>query len=190
MKLSRPQTEGFRGNKWDQSITREVNRRPRTIHWSSLLATGSNTTGSEVTLLTLAIPFAYLPAYKWGFDAQFRGTFAANANNKTVRVYFGPSPSPTLVFDSTARAMNGGGWAINVTLWNSTRAMTGTRYVDSETVWVARNTTYPTDVQAVSSVGCTQDVDLQLDLRIVQVAGLDILGGNYRVMQMPGPDYK
>ena len=37
------------------------------------------------------------------------GTFASNANNKRIRLYFGT----TVIFDTTALAFNGGDWVAN-----------------------------------------------------------------------------
>lgn len=64
---------------------------------------------TETNLLNYSLPANVLSAQNARLLIRASGTFAANANNKRVRVYFGA----TAIFDSTSLGFNGGTWVVN-----------------------------------------------------------------------------
>jgi len=63
----------------------------------------------EDNLITYTVPGNLLTVNLDRIKFTSAGTFAANINNKRIRVYFGT----TVLLDTTALALNGGDWAID-----------------------------------------------------------------------------
>jgi hypothetical protein len=75
----------------------------------------ANTNGSENDLMSYSLAPDSLNAEGVYVDIEVWGTFAANANNKRVRVYFGSQ----VIFDTGAVAANAGNWYIYAKIMNS-----------------------------------------------------------------------
>lgn len=73
----------------------------------STTAVGNVGTGED-NLITFALPGNVLYTNNDGFRFVMAGTFAANANNKQVRAYFGA----TIIGNTGVIAHNGGAWRI------------------------------------------------------------------------------
>lgn len=67
-----------------------------------------NVGAGEDNLIVYTVPANTLLTNSDFLDFEFFGTFAANANNKRIKAYFGA----TVIFDSGAQAQNGGSWKI------------------------------------------------------------------------------
>lgn len=67
----------------------------------------ANALAAETTLYTNTLPANIITPNKKRITITSRGTFAANANNKRLRMYFGA----TAIYDSTL-AVNGGYWEV------------------------------------------------------------------------------
>lgn len=68
-----------------------------------------NVGAGEDDLISYTVPANTLNTNGDFLDFEFFGTFAANANNKTVKCYFGA----TNIFNSGAQAENGGSWKVS-----------------------------------------------------------------------------
>lgn len=68
----------------------------------------SNVNAGETTLMNYTLQANMLGNNGDYIDIDAYGTFAANANNKRIRLYFGA----TVIFDTTAIAANAGSWWI------------------------------------------------------------------------------
>jgi len=75
---------------------------------ASTTAVGNVGTGED-NLITYTVPGNLLTVNLDRIKFTSAGTFAANINNKRIRVYFGT----TVLLDTTALALNGGDWAID-----------------------------------------------------------------------------
>lgn len=72
---------------------------------------GANSSGStETDLVSFAVGASVLGASFETIEAFAWGSFAANANNKQIKVYFGS----TTLYDSTAQAVNSGDYMLNI----------------------------------------------------------------------------
>ncbi len=77
-------------------------------NWTYAAAgTGANTT--ETTLASKSLPAVFFFNIGDALQINTWGTFAANANNKTIKLTFGG----TTICDSTALAINGGSWRMD-----------------------------------------------------------------------------
>ena len=94
-------------------------------------ATGNVTTGED-DLYSVALAANFLTVNGDEVVLEIAGTFAANANNKTIKVKFGG----TTVFDTTALAFNAGSWFIRTTI-----VRTGASAQKAITEWSSSNTT-------------------------------------------------
>lgn len=72
----------------------------------------SNVSTTETNLITYSLPANALATNGQSIEVIAWGTFAATANNKTVRIYFGS----TIVLDTGAVAANSGNWMIRMTV--------------------------------------------------------------------------
>lgn len=72
---------------------------------ASTTAVGNVGTGED-TLITYTLPAGSMGTNLDRVTGRVSGTFASNANNKRIRLYFGT----TAIFDTTALAFNGGNW--------------------------------------------------------------------------------
>lgn len=194
MKLAKPEIQGFQGEKWRQQISREVNRRPRTIIWDNLNLTGTATIGAS-TLLDAEFPAGYLIAPKWGVQINITGSFAANANNKTVTISFaivsssGGGASVQPIFTTTALPMNGGEWSVCARTQLVSRPAAGSFQFNSSAVWVAGNTSLATKVTNTIGYTLVEANEAHVYISINQAAANDILVGEYLITTIPGPDY-
>lgn len=66
----------------------------------------SNTDTGEDDLLTFSVPAGQLSVNDQSLECRVYGSFAANANNKTIKIYFGA----TQIFSTGALAANSGDW--------------------------------------------------------------------------------
>lgn len=71
-----------------------------------------NVSTPETVMMTYTMQPNVLGKMGYNVNITAYGTFAANANNKRIRLYFGSS----VIFDSTALALNGGTWALQATV--------------------------------------------------------------------------
>lgn len=71
-----------------------------------------NVGAGEDDLMTYSLPASALIANGDHVEIDAWGTYAANANNKTVKLYFGA----TAVFDSGALSVSGGAWRVRATV--------------------------------------------------------------------------
>jgi hypothetical protein len=75
---------------------------------NSVTTTGTPASTTETDLFSYTVPASTLNNDLEILDGVVSGTFAANANNKQIKVYFGG----TVIFDSSALAFNNGTWTI------------------------------------------------------------------------------
>lgn len=104
-----------------------------------------NVGAGEDTLWTYTVPAATLNETGRSISFELGGVFAANANNKRIRVKFGAGP--TTLIDTGAVAVNGGDWSIRGTIMRS-----GTATQRCVTTWISSNATlaYSSDYVAGS----------------------------------------
>ena len=78
--------------------------------------TVGNVGAGEDDLYSLSTPSSTLQANGDCLDIFYMGTFAANANNKRVRAYWGAQ----VLFDTTALAFNAGTWTLRIKVFRVT----------------------------------------------------------------------
>lgn len=76
--------------------------------YAKTLTDSSNTSTTETDLHSYTLVASLLGINGDSLEFDFCGTFAANANNKTVKIKYGA----TTMFDSTALAVNSGSWRV------------------------------------------------------------------------------
>ena len=93
------------------------------------------------------------PAGNWAFEAEWSGTFAANANNKQLTFQAGIAGAVATLLDTTALAFNGGAWTIRLTankvgtnVYAKVQFMSGSSVLYSKS---AAATYTPTSVQSM-----------------------------------------
>lgn len=109
--------------RWKMHVGRSTSRIPlvgKHYQNGAQVATAANTT--ETTLATVPILAQSLTVIENGFKLKAWGTFAANANTKTLRVKFG---STTLIQNDKTTAPNGVDWMVEVyILYRANNVMT------------------------------------------------------------------
>lgn len=132
----------------------------RPLAWSATQV-GTPASTAETVLKSYTIPAGMLNQNGVRLRAVFQGAFAANANNKTVRVRLGPvTLTGTAILTTLTAAFNGTQWRIQVDIVR--------RVVDGQTgfsVWinggaVAANNTDP----EIMGVGNDDDTAMLLEL--------------------------
>lgn len=103
---------------------------PKPIHVNTTVV--GNVGVGEDDLMTYTVPARLLSTNGDSVRLKAYGTFAANANNKRVRAYFGSD----LLFDTTALAFNAGDWSLEVEI-----TRTGATTQKAIAVWACGNTT-------------------------------------------------
>lgn len=187
MKLSVPETEGFAGTKWRQSITREVNRRPRVMCAGSKSLAPGGVFGWE-TLASMTFPFGSIAAELWGFRSYFSGTFSASAVDRRVRVNVGNPSSTVVVFDTGNQPTTGGGWSLVVDVI-ATAATTTSRTIDASAVWVSSISGYEAICQCYTGLTLIEEESIEVSLEAFHTAMNSTLMNTYRTILLAGPDY-
>jgi len=85
--------------------------RPSGVLTTNTTSAGTIADTNETDLWTYSLPASTLDTNGRGVRITVFGTAAANANLKTVKVYFGAT-----AVSSLGTAMNGGGWAVTATV--------------------------------------------------------------------------
>ena len=128
----------------------------------------SNVGAGEDTLIELSIPANMLSVDNDSIMYRTGLTFAANANNKQVRLYIGNTGSLSLIYDSTAQAQNGGDMSIDVFAMRSAFDTLELRVVVSNNTGSLFVNTAQVDTLAVAT-----SLANQVDIRITGEAVAD-----------------
>ncbi len=107
-----------------------------TTVYSQINSVGNVGTGED-NLHSVSIPSSGFAANGDSMEIKAAGTFAANANNKRVKLKFGA----VTLFDTTALAFNTGDWQINARIFR-----TSTTTGKSVVTWTCNNVTLTTTV--------------------------------------------
>lgn len=86
----------------------------------------------------------------WAFEAEFSGTFAANANNKAVRLECGPVGSVATLLDTTALAFDNGTWVLRVVAERVYVAFSGVDYVHVKSYFTSSLATLTVKAAAIT----------------------------------------
>jgi hypothetical protein len=89
---------------------------------AQLTTTGTPANTTEATLQTFTLPANTLDAVGRGLRIRAWGSFGANANSKTIRLYFGAK-----IYDSTALSQNGTGWILEAEVYKTS--------INTQTTW-------------------------------------------------------
>lgn len=143
------------------------------IHTNTTAAGNVGTGEDDIFLFN--VPANTLASDKSSIVAVAAGTFAANANNKRLRVRFGG----TQIFDSTAVAINSGDWAIEIQIYRTGAA--------TQKTVVSLRTSSATLVSTVDYATAAVDLSTPLDLKITGEATSndDITGQIFKVRYEP-----
>jgi hypothetical protein len=140
----------------------------------NLTAVGNVGVGED-DLMTYAVPANALAVSNEQIFAIALGSFAANANSKRVRAYFGSD----LIFDSGAAAFNAGRWKLEICIYR-TGAATQRAFVN----WVSSNATLAIDMET-STPARTLSGANTLKVTAEAVADNDVVQDNMRVEWKP-----
>lgn len=134
------------------------------------LARSINTTAvgnvgvGEDDLITYSVPAATLAADGDSLEISAWGTFAANANNKTVKIKFGA----TTILDTGAVAANSGNWVIRATVVRTgaaTQQCFATLVTDNATLTdIAKYTTAAETLANAITLKCTGEATSDNDI--------------------------
>lgn len=107
-----------------------------------------NVGAGEDNLIVYTVPANTLLTNSDFLDFEFFGTFAANANSKRIKAYFGA----TVIFDSGAQLQNGGSWKITgkIIRTGGTTQKVLVEFTSSSTLFV-NTTTYTATALTLSS---------------------------------------
>lgn len=111
-------------------------------------STGNGADTTEDTLLTFSLPASTLSAVKKGLKIRAWGNTGANADNKTMRLYFGSE-----VIASPTAATNAKGWELELEVYktgSSTQAVFGWGQVDTTAITPLITTGAETDTAAIT----------------------------------------
>jgi hypothetical protein len=120
---------------------------PEGLLSANLTSTGTAAGTAEQTLLTFSLPAKTLSAAKKGVKIKAWGVTAANANNKTMKLYFGAAVITTLT-----AATNNKGWELELEVYktgSSTQVVFGKGQVDTTNVTALVTTGTETDTAAI-----------------------------------------
>lgn len=141
---------------------------------SSVTQTGNVGTGED-DLFLFEVPANTLGTDKACIVAVAAGTFAANANNKRIRVRFGG----TVIFDTTALALNAGDWFLETRVFRSgssaQKCVTVIRTSNSSLVSTTDYTTAAVDLSTA----------LELKITAEATSNNDVVGELFKVSYEP-----
>ena len=137
-----------------------------------------NTDGAEDTLTTYTTAAGLLSALNQSIEIDVWGTLAANATTKRIRVYFGA----TVLFDTTALAMNATDWHIHAEVFRltATTQIAFARFSGSPLVTQTSDTTSPAETLANTLVVKTTGI------AGAGFAANDIVQTGFRIKINPG----
>jgi len=124
----------------------------------------------ETDLYSFTVPANSLVAASNGLRMSVKGNFAANANAKTFKVYFGGS----LLFTG-ATTNNGSGWELNVELYVSTFAASPTVSTVDAFIKIEANDTVTTYVRTPALIQTSKDLGAD---QIFKVTGQGVASGD------------
>jgi hypothetical protein len=116
---------------------------------AQLTATGTGADTTEDTLQTFMLPANAFDATGRGIHIEAWGTTGADANNKTVRLYFGT----TKIYDSTPLTTNNGSWYLWANVYKtgpSTQTAVATSTFINSTPTTAVNSPNQTDTSPIT----------------------------------------
>lgn len=111
-------------------------------------STGNGADTTEDTLLTFSLPAKALSANKKGIKVRAWGTTASNADNKTIKLYFGSE-----VITTPTAATSGKGWELELEVYrtgSSTQVVFGNGQVDVTPVTPLITTGAETDTATIT----------------------------------------
>lgn len=121
---------------------------PEGVLYVNLTSTGNTADTTEDTLLTFALPAKTLSATNKGLKIRAWGTTAANADNKTVKLYFGSE-----VITTPTAATSAKGWELELEVYksgSSTQVVFGKGQVDITPVTLLVTTGTETDTATIT----------------------------------------
>ena len=126
-------------------------------------STGNVGTGED-DLITYSLPANSLTRNGSYIEFEVAGTFAANANNKRIKIYFGA----TAIFDTTAQAFNAGSWTAKCTVirTGATTQKASVQFASSNTL-LTSSALYSTPAETLSSavtIKCTGEATSNNDI--------------------------
>ena len=113
----------------------------------NLTSTGNTADTTEDTLMTYSLPAKTLSATNKGLKIRAWGNTAANADNKTIKLYFGSE-----VITTPTAATNNKGWELELEVYKngaSTQVVFGKGIVDTTSVTPLITTGAETDTSAI-----------------------------------------
>jgi len=126
-------------------------------------AVGNVNTGED-DLITYSVPAGTLAADGDSLEISAWGTFAANANNKTIKIKFGA----TTILDTGAVAANSGNWVIRATVVRTgaaTQQCFATLVTDNATLTdIAKYTTAAETLANAITLKCTGEATTTNDI--------------------------
>lgn len=117
-----------------------------------------NVLAAETTMMTYTMQPNVLRKDGYNVNIQAYGTFAANTNNKQIKLYFGTA----VIFDSTALVLNAGTWMLQAIV-----TRTGVATQQAIVTVTSSNTTL---VNSVSYTVPTQDLTLAVIIKCTGTA--------------------
>ena len=116
--------------------------------YANFTSTGNTADTTEDTLLSFSLPAKALSAANKGVRIRAWGTTAANADNKTVRLYFGSE-----VIASPTAATNAKGWNLELDVFktgSNTQVVFGSGQVDVTPITILQTTGAETDTGTIT----------------------------------------
>lgn len=150
---------------------------------SSNTTTVGNTSTGETDLDSFALPADSLNRTGDAVHLYASGSFAANANTKRIRAYFGT----TVLFDTTALAFNGTTWSLELLIVRTGSASQKimTRFDANDAVMVA--TPYPFTKYTTAAIDLTLSETIKLTGQAPAGASNDIVQEINRILFEPAP---
>jgi hypothetical protein len=142
---------------------------------NSSITTAGNVGAGEDDLFLYEVPANTLNDDKSSLIAYASGTFAANANNKRIKVKFGG----TNIFDTGALALNAGDWTVHVQIYRTASA-TQKAVV---TINTSNSTLYTTTDYSTAAVDLTTPLELKVTAEAT--SNNDIVGEVFKVVYQP-----
>jgi hypothetical protein len=144
---------------------------------ASSTTTAGNTGSSETDLFATTVKANTLASNGDAIRYTVAGTFAANANNKRIRVRLGSA----VIFDSNSQAVNSGEWSLNGLI-----IRTGATSQKCTASLSTSNTSFPSHSDyATSSETLSQDLTLKVTAQAT--SNSDITGELWRSNWEPAP---
>lgn len=139
------------------------------------ITTTGNVGGGEDDLFLYELPSNILAADKASIHTIASGTFAANANNKRLRVKFGG----TNIFDSTALALNAGDWRLDIQVFRTSSATQKAVVL----ITTSNSTLYTSTDYATAAIDLTAPVELRITAEAT--SNNDVVGEVFKVSYQP-----